>query len=308
LKTKTYYKINRTLMEQTENQKPQTSKYYRRKLLMSYFTSTVCIALVLYLAGLFFMLLFNTQHVSDMFRSNIKMTVTLNNSRTQAEIDQFRKLLDQAEYARETKYISKKEAAKELAKELGENFVEILGDNPLYSQIEVKLTDQYSNIDSIKSLEKAIKGFKAVDDVYYPKDVWTNATTVIAKIASIFLVLTIVLAVITIILIANSIRLQMSGDRFDIHTAKLIGATNWHISKPYLKRSLIQSAIASITAIICLTATITFIEKIINGVFQISAFWPTLLAMLVIGVAVTLIAAFISIRKFLNAKEEDLYY
>ena len=295
-------------MEQTENQKPQTSKYYRRKLLMSYFTSTVCIALVLYLAGLFFMLLFNTQHVSDMFRSNIKMTVTLNDSRTQAEIDQFRKLLDQAEYARETKYISKKEAAKELAKELGEDFVEILGDNPLYSQIEVKLTDQYSNIDSIKSLEKSIKGYKAVDDVYYPKDVWTNATTVIAKIASIFLVLTIVLAVITIILIANSIRLQMSGDRFDIHTAKLIGATNWHISKPYLKRSLIQSAIASITAIICLTATITFIEKIINGVFQISAFWPTLLAMLVIGVVVTLVAAFISIRKFLNAKEEELYY
>ena len=295
-------------MEQTENQKPQTSKYYRRKLLMSYFTSTVCIALVLYLAGLFFMLLFNTQHVSDMFRSNIKMTVTLNDSRTQAEIDQFRKLLDQAEYARETKYISKKEAAKELAKELGEDFVEILGDNPLYSQIEVKLTDQYSNIDSIKSLEKAIKGYKAVDDVYYPKDVWTNATTVIAKIASIFLVLTIVLAVITIILIANSIRLQMSGDRFDIHTAKLIGATNWHISKPYLKRSLIQSAIASVTAIICLTATITFIEKIINGVFQISAFWPTLLAMLVIGVVVTLVAAFISIRKFLNAKEEELYY
>ena len=295
-------------MEQTENQKPQTSKYYRRKLLMSYFTSTVCIALVLYLAGLFFMLLFNTQHVSDMFRSNIKMTVTLNDSRTQAEIDQFRKLLDQAEYARETKYISKKEAAKELAKELGEDFVEILGDNPLYSQIEVKLTDQYSNIDSIKSLEKAIKGYKAVDDVYYPKDVWTNATTVIAKIASIFLVLTIVLAVITIILIANSIRLQMSGDRFDIHTAKLIGATNWHISKPYLKRSLIQSAIAAITAIICLTTTIKFIEKIINGVFQISAFWPTLLAMFAIGVSVTCIAAFISIRKFLNAKEEELYY
>lgn len=295
-------------MEQTENQKPQTSKYYRRKLLMSYFTSTVCIALVLYLAGLFFMLLFNTQHVSDMFRSNIKMTVTLNDSRTQAEIDQFRKLLDQAEYARETKYISKKDAAKELSKELGEDFVEILGDNPLYSQIEVKLTDQYSNIDSIKSLEKTIKRYKAVDDVYYPKDVWTNATTVIAKIASIFLVLTIVLAVITIILIANSIRLQMSGDRFDIHTAKLIGATNWHISKPYLKRSLIQSAIAAITAIICLTTTIKFIEKIINGVFQISAFWPTLLAMFAIGVSVTCIAAFISIRKFLNAKEEELYY
>ena len=295
-------------MEQTEKQKPQASKYYRRKLLMSYFTSTVCIALVLYLAGLFFMLLFNTQHVSDMFRSNIKMTVTLNDSRSSAEVEKFRKMLDQSDFVRETKYISKDDAAKELAKELGEDFIEVIGKNPLYSQIEVKLTDQYSNIDSIKSIEKTLKVHKAVDDVYYPKDVWNNATTVITKIASIFLVLTIILAIITIILIANSIRLQMSGDRFDIHTAKLIGAANWHIAKPYLKRALIQSIIAAIAAVIGLTLTISFIEKIINGVFQISAFCPTLLSMVGIGVTVTLAAAFISIRKYLTAKEEELYF
>ncbi|MCR5453584.1 MAG: permease-like cell division protein FtsX [Bacteroidales bacterium] len=295
-------------MEQTEKQKPQANKYYRRKLLMSYFTSTVCIALVLYLSGLFFMLLFNTQHVSDMFRSNIKMTVTLNDSRSLAEIDHFRKLLDQAEYVRETKYISKDEAAKELTKELGEDFIEIIGKNPLYSQIEIKLTDTYSNIDSIKSIEHALKGHKAVDEVYYPKDVWTNATTVITKIASIVLTFTVILAIITIILIANSIRLQMSGDRFDIHTAKLIGASNWRIARPYLKRSLIQSIIASVMAVIGLTLTISFIEKIINGVFQISAFYPTLLVMVLTGVVVTTIAAFISIHKYLNAKEEELYY
>lgn len=295
-------------MEQTEKQKPQASKYYRRKLLMSYFTSTVCIALVLYLAGLFFMLLFNTQHVSDMFRSNIKMTVTLNDSRSSAEVEKFRKMLDQSDFVRETKYISKDDAAKELAKELGEDFIEVIGKNPLYSQIEVKLTDQYSNIDSIKSIEKTLKVHKVVDDVYYPKDVWNNATTVITKIASIFLVLTIILAIITIILIANSIRLQMSGDRFDIHTAKLIGAANWHIAKPYLKRALIQSIIAAIAAVIGLTLTISFIEKIINGVFQISAFYPTLLSMVGIGVTVTLVAAFISIRKYLTAKEEELYF
>ena len=275
---------------------------------MSYFTSTVCIALVLYLAGLFFMLLFNTQHVSDMFRSNIKMTVTLNDSRSSAEVEKFRKMLDQSDFVRETKYISKDDAAKELAKELGEDFIEVIGKNPLYSQIEVKLTDQYSNIDSIKSIEKTLKVHKAVDDVYYPKDIWNNATTVITKIASIFLVLTIILAIITIILIANSIRLQMSGDRFDIHTAKLIGAANWHIAKPYLKRALIQSIIAAIAAVIGLTLTISFIEKIINGVFQISAFYPTLLSMVGIGVTVTLAAAFISIRKYLTAKEEELYY
>lgn len=275
---------------------------------MSYFTSTVCIALVLYLAGLFFMLLFNTQHVSDMFRSNIKMTVTINESRSLAEIDQFRKMLDQSEYVRESKYISKDDAAKELKKELGEDFIEIIGKNPLYSQIEVKLTDQYSNIDSIQSIEKLLKAHKSVDEVYYPKDVWNNATTVITKIASIVLTLTVILSIITIILIANSIRLQMSGDRFNIHTAKLIGASNAHISKPYIKHALIQSIVASFAAVIGLTLTISFIEKIINGVFQISAFYPTLMSMVGIGIAVTLIAAFISVRKYLNAKEEELYY
>ncbi|MBR4327403.1 MAG: permease-like cell division protein FtsX [Bacteroidales bacterium] len=295
-------------MEQTEKQKPQKNKYYKRKLLMSYFTSTVCVALVLYLAGLFFMLLFNTQHVSDMFRSNIKMTVTLNDSRSLAEIDQFRKLLDQADFVRETKYISKDDAANELTKELGEDFIEIIGKNPLYSQIEIKLADNYSNIDSIQSIERLLKGHKSVDEVYYPKDVWNNATTVITKIASIVLILTSILAIITIILIANSIRLQMSGDRFDIHTAKLIGASNWHIAWPYLKRSLIQSIAAGVFAVIGLTATIRFIEKIVNGVFQISAFWSTLGVMFLTGIAVTFVAALISIHKYLNAKEEELYF
>jgi cell division transport system permease protein len=122
------------------------------------------------------------------------------------------------------------------------------------------------------------------------------------------LTLALILLMITIILIANSIRLQMSGDRFDIRTAKLIGASDWHISKPYLKRALIQSTIAAFLAVIGLTLTISFIEKIINGVFPISAFYPTLATMFVTGIAVTLAAAFISVRKYLNATEEELYY
>ncbi len=275
---------------------------------MSYFTSTICISLVLYMAGLFLMLLFNTQHISDMFRSNIKMTITLNDKKSQAEITQFQKLLDKSDFVRDTKYISKDDAAEELRKELGEEFLEILGENPLFSQIEVKLKDPYSNIDSIKAIEALLSQNKVVDEVYYPKDVWTNATTVLSKIATIVLILTVILGIITIILITNSVRLQMSGDRFDIHTAKLIGASNLHIMKPYMKRALVQSLIAVFISVVGLTMTISFIEKIINGVFQISAFWPTLFSIVIIGICITLAAALISITKYLNAKEEELYY
>jgi len=295
-------------MEQTEKQKVQKNKYFRRKLMMSYFTSTVCIALVLYMAGLFFMLLFNTQHIGDVFRSNIKMTITLKDTKSQAEIDKFRKSLDVCEFVKDTKYISKAEAAEELKKDLGEDFIEILGNNPLYSQIEIRIAEKYSNMDSIEAITKRLEKSSAVDEVYYPRTVWTNATTVITKVATIVLMLTVILMSITIILISNSIRLQMTGDRFDIHTAKLIGASDYHISKPYIKRALVQSAIAALVSVGGLAFTISFIEKILNGVFQISAFYPTLGAMAAIGFVVTTLSAYVSIRKYLNASEDELYY
>ena len=296
-------------MESKENQKLKTNNYYKRKLLMSYWTSTLCISLVLYMAGLFLMLLFNTQHISDLFRSNIKMTITLNDNRSLAETESFRKSLDASDFVRETKYISKDAAAEELKKELGEDFYEILdGKNPLFSQIEVKLSDEYTNMDSIKSIEKQLKKNVAVDEVYYPKDIWNNATTVITKLASIVLVLAVILLTITIILINNTTRLKLSGNRFDIRTAKLIGASNWNISKPYLKNAFLQSGVAVLLSVFGLTLTIRFLENILHGVFMISAFYPTLITMAVIGIVITLASTFMSVNKFLNTKEEDLYY
>lgn len=295
-------------MEQNETRPAGSSKYYRRKMLTSCFSSTMCISLVLYMAGLFFMLLFNTQHIGDMFRSNIKFTVTLNDSQTQAEHQQFIKTLDASDFVRESKYISKEESAQELKKDLGEDFVEILGRNPLYSQIEIKLAEQYSNIDSIKSVEKQLKTYPAVDEVYYPKDVWKNADTVLSKIAAIVLVLTIILLIVTIILISNSIRIQMSAKRFDIRTAKLIGASNVHISRPYIRRAFIQSIAAILISVGGLSLTISFLEKIVDGVFKISAFYPTLAVILILGIGVTYASAKISINKYLKLNEDELYY
>jgi len=296
-------------MEQTEIQQPLKNKAYRRKVITSYFTSTLCIALVLYMAGLFFMLLFNTQHISEMFRSTIKMTVTLNDRNTKADNNELIKRIDAKDFAKETKYIDKEDGVEELIEELGEDFVEILdGENPLFSQIEIRIAEDYANMDSIKAVEKYLSKLHGVDDVYYPKDIWNNATTVISNVAMIVLVLTIILLIITIILISNCIKLQMSNDRFDIRTAKLIGASNWKISSPYLKKSLLQSLAAILLSVAGLTLTIKFIEKILKGVFTISSFYPTLLTMMIIGMTVTLLASVITINKYLNAKEEELYY
>jgi len=296
-------------MENNENRPLKNNSNFKRKLILSFGTSTLCICLVLYMAGLFMMLLFNTQHISDMFRSNIKMTVTLNDNRSLAETESLRKSLDAMDFVRQTKYISKDAAAEELKKELGEDFYEILdGKNPLFSQIEVQLTDEYTNMDSIASIEKLLKKNVAVDEVYYPKDVWRNATTVISKVASIVLALTLVLLIVTVILINNTARLKLAGNRFDIRTAKLIGASNWKISWDYIKTALLQSLVAVFISVVGLALTIRFLESILQGVFMISSFWSTLMAMALIGISITVFSTLITVRKYLNTKEEDLYY
>ncbi|MCQ2974690.1 MAG: permease-like cell division protein FtsX [Bacteroidales bacterium] len=296
-------------MEQTEAQRQSRNKYFRRKILMSSFSSTLCIALVLYMSGLFFMLLFNTQHISDMFRSNIKLTITLNDNKSLAEIENFRKSIDASPFARESLYISKDQATEELKEDLGEDFVEILdGKNPLLSRIEVKLIDSYSNIDSINSLTKYLKTLSVVDEVDYPKNVLRNTTTVLSKLATIIFTLAIILTIVTVIILTNSVKLQMTSNRFDIRTAKLIGASNWHISKPYLVKSLIQGGIAILLSAIGLTLTIKYIEKIVSGVVLISAFPITLLVMATIGLLVTLITTLICTHKYINADEDELYF
>lgn len=293
-------------MEEQKN--INSTKSYKKRLLLSYLSSTLCLAMVLFMAGMFLMLFFNTQHISDMFRSNIKLTISLNNQKSQGEVNKFVKMVNASDFVRESNYISKEDAAKYLKDELGEDFVEILDKNPLYAQIEIKLVDNYSNMDSISSIEKQLKKYDVVDEVFYPKEVYRNASSVLNKIATVVFILTCILLTISILLIASTTKLQLSVHRFDIKTAKLIGASTWHISKPYLKRALIEGVAAIFISVFGLTLTIRFIEKIISGVFRISAFYPTLIVMVFLAFAVTLLSAWFTINKYLNQQEEELYY
>lgn len=309
--TNYYYKERQGIkkMEQTENPRPSANKFYRRKLFMSTISTTMCIALVLYMSGLFCMLMFNTQHISDMFRSNIKLTITLNDNSSLASIEQFRKQLATYPFVRDSKFISKDDAADELKDELGEDFVAILdGKNPLLSRIEVKLNSDYATLDSIKSLSKRLKTNNVVDEVNFPHNVWRNTTTVLNKISSIVFVVSLILLIITIIFISNTVRLQMSGNRFDIRTSKLIGATTWKISKPYLKRAFFQSLFSIAFAILLFTITVNFIDKIVDGVVTLTAFPTTLLVMVVMGLALSLVTTWYYTRKYILADEDELYY
>ena len=139
----------------------------RRKLRSSYATSIVSISLVLFLLGLVGLLLLNAQRLSTYVLENLGFTVVLKEDAKEVDIIRLQKNLDAKEYVKSTDYITKEEAARETSEELGENFIEFLGYNPLPASIVVKFYAQYANPDSMAAIEKELSRFEEVDEVMY---------------------------------------------------------------------------------------------------------------------------------------------
>src|SRR3989304_84526 len=190
----------------------------QRRLTTSYITSVVSITLVLFLLGLVGILILNAKKLSDYVRENIGISVYLNDDVREVDIFSLQKTLDAKKYVKETRYITRDKAAEDFQRELGEDFVEFLGYNPLPSSIDVKLKAEYANPDSFAVLEKEFRALPEVADVAYQKDLIYAVNLNIRKISLAILVFSVLLFFIAITLINNTIRLSVYSKRFIIRT------------------------------------------------------------------------------------------
>ena len=114
-------------------------RYQKRKLITSYFSVVISIALVLFLLGCLGLLVLNAKKVADHFREQVVVTIYLNDSAKQVEVDQLQNTLAMAEYTKTTEYVSKEQAAELMKAETGEDFMDFVGYNPLQNSIDVYL-------------------------------------------------------------------------------------------------------------------------------------------------------------------------
>jgi cell division transport system permease protein len=282
----------------------------RRRLTASYLTSVVSMALVLFLVGLVGMLLLNTRKLSDYVKENIGISIYLNDDIREVDVFSLQKLLDSKKYVKETRYITKEQAAQDFKKEMGEDFVSFLGSNPLPPSIDVKLHANYANPDSFAVLEKEFRKFPQVADVAYQKDLIYAVNLNVRKISLAILVLGGLLTLIALTLINNTIRLAVYSKRFIIRTMQLVGARHQLIRRPFVIRGITQGALGACFAMGLLLLTLVLVEKEINGLFSIhdSGILAILFGvMLIIGVTLAWISTWMSVNKYLNMKTDNLY-
>ena len=283
----------------------------KRRLRSSYLTSIISITLVLFMLGVLGLLILNAQRLSEYVKENIGFSIILKENVKEVDVILLQKTLDAAEYVKSTKYITKEQAAKELQEDLGENFIEFLGYNPLLASIEVHLYADYANPDSIKIIEQDFQQYEQIKEVFYQKSLVSLVNENIRKISFIILIFSGLLFLIAIALINNTIRLSVYSKRFIINTMQLVGATRGFIRRPFLFRSVWQGIVAALLAIGLLNGVLYLAQKEFKEVinFQdIEIIGVLFLGVLFIGIIINWISTFFAVTKYLRMNVDKLYY
>lgn len=288
--------------------RPQKMK---NSLFGSYFSTTLSISMILFLFGLLGLLLINAQRLSDFMKENIGVTLILKDEAKEADIMKLQKTLEASDYIKSTKFVGKERAAMELKNELGEDFVDFLGFNPLLSSIDLTVYAGYANPDSLTILERKFLSHPEVQEVYYQRNLVKQLNTNVKKISLILLALSLLMFIIFAGLINNTIRLSIYSKRFLINTMQLVGATRSFIRQPFMARSALQGIYGGLIA--CFMFLILFFsyQKELKSFIDFQN--PTSIALLggcilLMGIFITLISTYIAVNKFLRMRFDQLFY
>ena len=273
---------------------------------------TLCISttMVLLLLGVVVFFVLSARNLSAHMKENLTMTIMLKDSVSVNDAHLFCRDLYHRPYSRSIDYISKEQAQREQVKELGSDPSEFLGFNPFPATLEIRLKADYACRDSLKWIVKELKKDKRVSDLAYMEDLMNQVNVNISRVSLVLLVLAILLTFVSFSLISNTARLSVYANRFVIHTMKLVGASWGFIRKPFLRQAVIVGVIAAILAISLLGAGVYGLYLTQPGILEIVT-WEVLAltaaAVLLFGIIITALCAWLAVNKFLRMKARELY-
>ncbi len=291
-------------MAKAEQQRPKP------KVRTTYISTIISTSLVLFLLGLLAMILLNAKTLSDYVKQNIGVSLYLKEDVSESQISRLQESLRKKKYTDRIEFTSKETAAKIMEDELGEDFVEFLGYNPLAASIDVYMTAAYAVPDSIKWVESDLKSSPLVKEVVIQKDLISAVNENVQKIGLVLLVFSLLLLIVVIALINNTIRLAIYSKRFLIKTMQLVGATSSFIRRPFVARGILNGIISSLIAIALLLAIIFSVQKNIPEFIELQNFNVYLILfalVLLMGILISWVSTALAVRKFLRLQSGDLY-
>ena len=282
-------------------------RFNKRRLISTYFSVVVSISLVLFLTGILGILLVNSKKVADHFKEQIVMTIYVKDSAKEIELKQLQKTLRLNTATKNVIFVSKEEASKRHANEIGEDFMEFLGYNPLLNSMDVYFKASFLNPAMVSKLSKDIALYSYVNEVVYDQPLLELLDENIKKITFWILLASGLFIFVAVLLINSSIRLSIYSKRLIIKTMQLVGATKSFIRRPFIKTHLLMSTLGAIVAMSGMALVIYEMQKRFPElqIFD-NPLEPALvfIGVFLLGLGITIISTFFATQRYLNLKSD----
>lgn len=219
--------------------------------------------------------------------------------------------IEVSDYAKGAAYVSRKDALETLKADLGGDFVDFIGENPLSDKIDVFFKAPYAQSATVDSVSAELMKNELVASVDYNRLMLDEINSNIRAISLWLSIFAALFLVISVLLINNSVRLTIYSKRFTIKTMQLVGATRQFISRPFITRLLLNGLLSAFIAIAMLSGIIYYLYRwqseyrIIIDFEMIGILFAAVIA---ISAVINVLSGRFAIRKFLRMDAEDLYY
>ena len=281
----------------------------KARLRLSAFGSVFSIALTMFFIGtLAFFAFFSTEYLKNLSKK-IEMEVLFYSDIKEADIIALEQQIKLKPYIAASRVSSREENTKNAIKVIGSNYTDIIP-NPLNASIIISVAPDYANSDSLKKISKELKRNEIVQDVDYPEFIVKSVSNNFKKIQWIILGVTAVFMLISMLLIANCIRLNIYAKRFNIKSMLLVGATPHFVRKPFVTKGLLQGIWGGIIAIVLLALVLYLGNRSMPEFIDFSKmpFIAIILGgILLFSILFTVIISIISVNRYIRIKDERLY-
>lgn len=282
-----------------------------KRFLGAKFTSTLSIALVLFVLGLMTMGGLVAAREAQALREQFLLTITVSDAASADYGDRLVARLTASPYTATACYISADSALAVLTRELGENPMDFLDFNPMPRTVELNLKAEYAVSDSIQvimdELSQSQRGL--ISKIEYNRTLLDKVNDNLQRFAVGMSMLAIILLVICISLISNTVRLTLHADRFLINTMRLVGATKWFVRRPFIMTHVVCGLLA---AVLALSALLLLVYGGFSGTLAATVFQPVPLCVLagtmtVLGILIPALAAWYATDRYMGRTVDELY-
>jgi len=275
-----------------------------------YISTVFGIAMVLLMVGLLGLILVHANKLSRYVKENIVVNVYVDEGAHEADVFQLQKQIDANPMVKQTQYVSKELAARNLQKDLGEDFVKFLGYNPLSQSLDVYLKAEYANNTGIAKFKAELLKNPLVKEVKYQQSLVDQMNQNLTSISLIILGFTAIFIILSVALINNTIRLAIYSQRFLIKSMQLVGATKSFIRKPFILYGVWHGILGALIAVLILMLTLYLTQKEIPDLIVLQDYTEFIIVFVVViglGIFISAFSTFLAVNKYLRLKIYNLY-